>query len=140
MLRSTSKLRPTLLFGSSWNESVSPNLPGTTGAVVGAKGGNGRAPSTPRRNSEAPGFAAPADALHPCPAVPEAVQFGNWMFMVWPNPMPNIGISTDWTILERSYTSAKPPRITVFLLPITLPSNPPLSGFQANETRGATLP
>ena len=57
--------------------------------------------------------------MHPCPAVPEAVQFGNWMFMVWPNPMPNIGISTDWTILERSYTSAKPPRITVFLLPIS---------------------
>src|SRR5262249_51140161 len=124
----------------TWNDSVSSYRPGTTGLVTTEGVGRGMVPSTPTRNTDAPGLPRPAPALQAEPGV-VALHSGVRIEMVWSNPTPSIGISTAWTVLLRSKTSENPPRITVLRLPISLPRSPPLeSGFQAKDARGATFP
>src|SRR5437773_5407270 len=103
MVKSPARLRPTLVFGSSWKLNSSPNgVLGTTGMLTAGTVGSGRLPSTPTRNDAAPGLPVLAAALQPAPGVPEALHKGARTLLVCANATPHIGIITHWTVLIRS--------------------------------------
>src|SRR5256885_8943486 len=93
MVKSPARLRPTLVFGSSWKLNSSPNgVLGTTGMLTAGTVGSGRLPSTPTRNDAAPGLPVPAAALQPAPGVPEALHKGAPTLIVCAIPHPTIGM------------------------------------------------
>src|SRR5258708_27807441 len=95
IVKSPARLRPTLVFGSSWKLNSSPNgVPGTIGMLTGGTVGTGSFPSTPTRNDAAPGLPVPAAALQPAPGVPETLHNGAPTLIVCANPTPNIGMIT----------------------------------------------
>src|SRR2546421_12249602 len=94
IVKSPARLRPILVFGSSWKLNSSPNGFGTTGMLTEGTVGTGRFPSTPTRNDEAPGLPVPAAALQPAPGAPEALHNGAPTLIVCANPTPNIGMIT----------------------------------------------
>src|SRR5712691_8436321 len=103
IVKSPARLRPILVFGSSWKLNSSPNgALGTTGMFTEGTVGTGRFPSTPTRNDAAPGLPAPAAALQLGPGAPEALHNGAPTLIVCANPTPNIGMITLCTVFMRS--------------------------------------